>query len=83
MIIYYTDGSASPNPGPGGFAVIKNGAPHILGSEEGETTNFGLMLSPNGHRAGKQRAGRRRAAKLKTSTSYKKYTRSTSSQTRF
>jgi ribonuclease HI len=40
MIIYYTDGSASPNPGPGGFAVIKNGAPHILGSEEGETTNI-------------------------------------------
>jgi ribonuclease HI len=40
MITYYTDGSASPNPGPGGFAVIKNGAPHILGSEEGETTNI-------------------------------------------
>ena len=40
MIIYYTDGSASPNPGPGGFAVIKNGVPHILGSEEGETTNI-------------------------------------------
>ena len=40
MIVYYTDGSASPNPGPGGFAVIKNGAPHILGSEDGETTNI-------------------------------------------
>lgn len=40
MIIYYTDGSASPNPGPGGFSVIKNGAPHILGSEEGITTNI-------------------------------------------
>jgi len=40
MIIYYTDGSASPNPGPGGFSVIKNGVPHILGSEEGETTNI-------------------------------------------
>jgi ribonuclease HI len=24
MIIYYTDGSCSPNPGPGGYAVIKN-----------------------------------------------------------
>lgn len=24
MLIYYTDGSCSPNPGPGGFAVIKN-----------------------------------------------------------
>lgn len=40
MIIYYTDGSASPNPGPGGFAVIKNGVPHILGSEDGDTTNI-------------------------------------------
>ena len=40
MIIYYTDGSASPNPGPGGFAVIKNGLPHILGSEDGDTTNI-------------------------------------------
>lgn len=40
MITYYTDGSASPNPGPGGFAVIKNGQPHILGSEDGETTNI-------------------------------------------
>lgn len=39
-IIYYTDGSASPNPGPGGFAVIKNGVPHILGSEDGDTTNI-------------------------------------------
>lgn len=40
MNIYYTDGSASPNPGPGGFAVIKNLTPHILGSEPGETTNI-------------------------------------------
>ena len=40
MIVYYTDGSASPNPGPGGFAVIKNGVPHILGSEDGATTNI-------------------------------------------
>lgn len=40
MIVYYTDGSASPNPGPGGFAVIKDGVPHILGSEEGDTTNI-------------------------------------------
>lgn len=40
MIVYYTDGSASPNPGPGGFAVIKNGVPHILGSEDGDTTNI-------------------------------------------
>lgn len=40
MIIYYTDGSAVPNPGPGGFAVIKDMQPHILGGEPGETTNI-------------------------------------------
>lgn len=42
MDIYYTDGSASPNPGPGGFAVIKNKQPVVLGSEPngGETTNI-------------------------------------------
>lgn len=40
MITYYTDGSAVPNPGPGGFAVIKEMKPHILGSEPGETTNI-------------------------------------------
>lgn len=45
--IYYTDGSASPNPGPGGFAVIKDLTPHILGRERGTTTNIrmeGLAL---------------------------------------
>ncbi|MDB5186754.1 MAG: rnhA [Candidatus Saccharibacteria bacterium] len=40
MITYYTDGSASPNPGPGGFSVIKELQPHILGSEVGATTNI-------------------------------------------
>ncbi len=41
MTIYYTDGSASPNPGPGGYAVIKNGVPHIVGGEDlHETTNI-------------------------------------------
>lgn len=42
MIIYYTDGSCEPNPGMGGFAVIKENKPHILGSEPGggETTNI-------------------------------------------
>ncbi|MDB5168083.1 MAG: rnhA [Candidatus Saccharibacteria bacterium] len=40
MITYYTDGSASPNPGPGGFSVIKELQPHILGSEDGATTNI-------------------------------------------
>lgn len=33
MISYFTDGSASPNPGPGGFAVIKNGIPYLIGGE--------------------------------------------------
>jgi len=33
MITYYTDGSCSPNPGPGGFAVIKDGKPVIVGHE--------------------------------------------------
>ena len=37
MVIYYTDGSCSPNPGPGGFAVIKDMKPHILGSEPDST----------------------------------------------
>jgi ribonuclease HI len=33
MTIYYTDGSASPNPGPGGFAVVSGGKPVALGGE--------------------------------------------------
>ena len=42
MLTYYTDGSASPNPGPGGFAVIKEEKPVVLGSEPSgaETTNI-------------------------------------------
>lgn len=40
MHVYYTDGSASPNPGPGGYAVILDGKPVALGSEDGETTNI-------------------------------------------
>lgn len=42
MITYYTDGSASPNPGPGGFAVIRDMKPVVLGSEPSgaETTNI-------------------------------------------
>lgn len=39
MIIYYTDGSCSPNPGPGGYSVIKDMKPHILG-EEKDSTNI-------------------------------------------
>lgn len=39
MTIYYTDGSCSPNPGPGGFAVIKDMKPAVLGHER-ESTNI-------------------------------------------
>ena len=41
MKIVYTDGSASPNPGPGGFAVIDNETktPLILGRST-KTTNI-------------------------------------------
>lgn len=37
MNIYYTDGSCSPNPGPGGFAVIKDMQPLIVGHELNST----------------------------------------------
>jgi len=42
MITYYTDGSASPNPGPGGFSVIRDMKPVVLGTEPRgrETTNI-------------------------------------------
>lgn len=42
MLTYYTDGSASPNPGPGGFAVILDEQPVVLGSDPvgGTTTNI-------------------------------------------
>lgn len=33
----FTDGSASPNPGPGGFAVIEGGKPVVLGGESDST----------------------------------------------
>jgi ribonuclease HI len=39
MIVYYTDGSCEPNPGNGGFAVIRNMKPAILGGEK-DTTNI-------------------------------------------
>lgn len=35
--ILWTDGSASPNPGPGGYAVLENGEPVALGSEDPST----------------------------------------------
>ena len=34
MKILWTDGSASPNPGPGGFAVLEDGKPVRLGAEK-------------------------------------------------
>lgn len=37
MRILYTDGSCSPNPGPGGFAVIENGKPVALGNDNVST----------------------------------------------
>jgi ribonuclease HI len=42
MTEYYTDGSASPNPGPGGFAVIKNSVAYLVGGEPSgaQTTNI-------------------------------------------
>ena len=39
MKILWTDGSASPNPGPGGFAVLENGKPVILGRDK-DTSNI-------------------------------------------
>ena len=42
MTVYYTDGSCEPNPGDGGFAVIKDMRVCVLGGEPGggETTNI-------------------------------------------
>ncbi len=39
MKVLWTDGSASPNPGPGGYAVLENGKPVALGREK-ESTNI-------------------------------------------
>ena len=58
MITYYTDGSASPNPGPGGYAVIVDGQPVALGSEPGETTNIRMegkaIIAAINHADGKE-----------------------------
>jgi ribonuclease HI len=40
MNTYYTDGSAAPNPGPGGYAAVLHAKPVALGSEDGHTTNI-------------------------------------------
>lgn len=37
MRIFFTDGSASPNPRAGGFAIIENGKPIALGAENPST----------------------------------------------
>lgn len=37
MKIYYTDGSCSPNPGPGGYAVIEEMKPVALGTDKAST----------------------------------------------
>ena len=37
MTIYHTDGSCSPNPGPGGYAVIQEKQPVALGHEPDST----------------------------------------------
>lgn len=37
MRIFYTDGSCSPNPGPGGWAVIEDSKPVATGSEPDST----------------------------------------------
>lgn len=42
MITYYTDGSASPNPGPSGFSVIKDMKVCVLGGEPD-----GTLISTN------------------------------------
>ncbi len=60
MHIYYTDGSASPNPGPGGYAVIQNKQPVALGGEPSgdHTTNIRMegfaILAALKHADGKE-----------------------------
>ncbi|MFT4532485.1 MAG: ribonuclease HI [Candidatus Saccharimonadales bacterium] len=36
-MILFTDGSCSPNPGPGGYAVVKDRKPVALGKENAST----------------------------------------------
>lgn len=44
MTVYYTDGSASPNPGPGGYAVIKNGEAYLVGGELNHKTTTNIRM---------------------------------------
>ena len=39
MIVYYTDGSCEPNPGTGGYSVIRDMKPQVLGGDF-DTTNI-------------------------------------------
>lgn len=39
MIVYYTDGSCEPNPGTGGYAVIRDMKVQVLGGDH-NTTNI-------------------------------------------
>lgn len=39
FITYHTDGSCEPNPGPGGYAVIRDLKPHLVGCERLSTNN--------------------------------------------
>lgn len=60
MITYYTDGSASPNPGPGGFAVVQDLKPVVLGGDTvpGDTTNIRMegyaIIAALKHSAGEE-----------------------------
>jgi ribonuclease HI len=39
VIVYHTDGSCEPNPGTGGYAVIRDMKPYLSGGED-NTTNI-------------------------------------------
>lgn len=60
MLTYYTDGSASPNPGPGGYAVIRDKKPVALGGEPSGaiTTNIRMegfaIIAALKHAGGKE-----------------------------
>ena len=81
MAHYYTDGSASPNPGPGGYAVILDGQPVALG-REGDSTNIRMeaqaliaayKIAKPGDTISTKTGGKRKQARLKISSSFKNY----------
>jgi len=85
MIIYYTDGSCSPNPGPGGYSVIRDMQPALFGHEpnstnirmEGKALIAALQDADGTECEIYTAAGRRRAAKLRILISYRKSVRYT------